>query len=286
MERADAAAGWAASVNPVRLDDRAIGDGFRLEWLETTGSTNDNAMARATAGAPGGLWLVAGEQTGGKGRRGRQWSSPRGNLYASLLLFDAAPMVQLAQLGFVAGVSVASAVRSLATPQDAFGIKWPNDLLSHGAKFTGLLLETRPVRDRVAVVIGFGVNCRSHPDGLTYPTTDLSTILGRGVEPADVFLPLSKYVAEFLETWDRGAGFARIRETWLGFATGLGMPLRVDTGTRSHEGTFEGIDLDGRLVLRGAEGPVTIEAGDVFLGFSMGSGGGAASSTAAPRMGS
>lgn len=266
---------------PVELDKQAALRHFRLESLETIGSTNDGAMQRATAGDPGPLWLVAAEQTGGRGRRGRSWNSPVGNLYASLLLIDPAPMARVAELGFVAGVAIASAVRSLGPSKSAFAIKWPNDLLCRGAKFTGLLLETRQLPDRVAVVVGFGVNCRSHPDHLSYPTTDLSAVLGRDVAPADIFAPLSKYVAEFLEVWDRGAGFAHIREIWLGFAAGLGKPLRVDTGTRSHEGLFEGIDMQGRLVLRGASGMVMIDAGDVFLGSS--ATGGAAN---APGMGS
>jgi len=252
-------------VTPVQLDDLAERDDFRLEWLDTIGSTNDEAMLRATAGDPGRLWLVAAEQTGGRGRRGRPWSSPPGNLYASLLLIDPAPMARLAELGFVAGVAIASAVGSLDPPAGAFAIKWPNDLVSGGAKFTGLLLETRPIGERLAVAVGFGVNCRSHPENLAYPTTDLSAILARDVEPAEIFAPLSKSVAQFLQVWDRGDGFARIRETWLGFAAGLGKPVRVDMGTRVHEGLFESIDMQGRLVLRSDEGLVRIEAGDVFL---------------------
>ncbi len=258
-----------APATPVRLDATAERDGFRLEWLDTVGSTNDEALLRAAAGDAGKLWLVSSEQTGGRGRRGRHWSSPPGNLYASLLLIDPAPMARLAELGFVAGVAIASALAGLDAAAGAFALKWPNDLVSDGAKFTGLLLETRPIGGRLAVVVGFGVNCRSHPQNLAYPTTDLSTILARDVEPADIFAPLSKSVAQFLQVWDRGDGFARIREAWLGFAAGLGKPIRVDTGMRVHIGLFESIDTQGRLVLRSDEGLVKIEAGDVFLGASV-----------------
>ncbi len=242
--------------------------GYRLETFQTIDSTNDAALQRAAAGDPGGLWLVAREQMQGRGRRGRGWSSPPGNLYASLLLIDPAPLPRLPELGFVAGVATASAVQALGLPRAAFAIKWPNDLVSAGAKFSGLLLETRQFDRGLAAVIGFGINCASHPSSPAYPTTDLSTIAGRVVRPAELFAALSAAMAEVLEQWDRGAGFPRIRESWLDFAAGLGKAMRVDTGTSSYEGAFETIDACGRLILRTSSGAIAIEAGDVFLGAS------------------
>jgi BirA family biotin operon repressor/biotin-[acetyl-CoA-carboxylase] ligase len=223
-------------------------------------------MEAAARGDPGRLWLVAEAQTGGKGRRGRSWASPPGNLYASLLLIDPAPVERIAQLGFVAGAALAQALAAIGIGRAAFGIKWPNDLVQGRAKFSGLLLEARQLSGRLATVIGCGVNCGSHPDGLPYPTTDLSAVAGRPVTPAELFAPLAAAMADMLDVWERGAGFERIRAIWLGFAAGLGEIVRVDTGGRTCEGIFEGIDAQGRLVLRTPEAMVTVDAGDVLLG--------------------
>lgn len=251
----------------LRLHPLAADAGYRLELHETLASTNDTAMQRAEAGDPGRLWVAAGTQTAGRGRRGRVWQSPSGNLYATLLLVDPAPVARNAQLGFVAGAALATAVEALV-PRSGFAIKWPNDLVSAGAKLSGLLLEARRLSSSgvTAVAIGFGVNCRSHPDRLPYPTTDLSVLAGRSIRAADVFTPLSGAVAHLLDRWGRGAGFALIRRIWLDFAAGLGDVIRVETGTKSFRGVFDTIDSQGRLVLRTDNGPVTIDAGDVFLG--------------------
>lgn len=247
------------------LDPAAAQAGYRLEVHDTLASTNDTALQRAGDGDPGRLWIVAGAQTGGRGRHGRVWLSPPGNLYATLLLIDPAPMHRNAELGFVAGAAVAAAVGTLL-PRPAFAIKWPNDLVGAGAKLSGLLLEARQLPGGIAAVaIGFGVNCTSHPDDLPYPTTDLSVLAGRPVAAADVFTPLSRAVARLLAQWDRGAGFAAVRRIWLDFAAGLGDVIRVDTGTKSYRGVFDTIDCQGRLVLHTDSGSILIDAGDVVL---------------------
>ena len=102
-------------------------------------STNEEARRRALAGDPGRLWIVADQQTAGRGRRGRAWMSPRGNLHASALMIDPCPPALAAQLGFVAGVALARAVTDLGAAD--VGLKWPNDLMSRGAKCAGILTE-------------------------------------------------------------------------------------------------------------------------------------------------
>lgn len=247
------------------LDTEAARAGYRLEVYESLASTNDTAMERAQAGDSGRLWIVAEAQTGGRGRHGRVWQSPPGNLYATLLLIDPAPVARNAELGFVAGAALASAVATLVA-DGAFAIKWPNDLVAAGAKFSGLLLEARQLPGgHLAAAIGFGVNCAWHPRDLPYATTDLSMIAARPVRPQDVLAPLSRAVARLLTVWNQGVGFARIRRLWLDVAAGLGDPVRVETGTKSHHGVFDTIDDRGRLVLRTNHGPIAIDAGDVFL---------------------
>ncbi|MBV9246214.1 MAG: biotin--[acetyl-CoA-carboxylase] ligase [Methylobacteriaceae bacterium] len=250
----------------LELDADAKARGFRLAAIESIGSTNDEGLDRAAVGDAGRLWIVAKTQTGGRGRRGRRWLSPPGNLYATLLLIDAGPVARLAELGFVAGVAIASTLRDLGLASDRFAIKWPNDLLAGRAKFAGILLEARQMPARAhATVVGIGVNCAWHPDDLAYPATDLAALMGHAVTPGDVFAPLSHRMAGMLDLWDRGDGFARIREIWLDFAAGVGEVIRVDAGTRSYEGVFETLDPRGRLLLGTKSGTIAIEAGDILL---------------------
>ena len=147
----------------------AVAAGYRHLAFDTLGSTNDEALSRARAGDPGKLWIVAGSQSRGRGRVGRSWSSPVGNLYASLLLVDPAEPRFAAELGFVAGLALARAVNRVAGRPDEVRIKWPNDLVRHGAKLAGVLVEgTQLPGGAFACVLGFGVNCASHPSGLPY----------------------------------------------------------------------------------------------------------------------
>ncbi len=134
----------------------------------------DEARALLLDGHHGPLWVVADEQTGGRGRHGRQWSSPPGNLYATLALTEPCEPGRGPELGFVAGVALhrmVEAVTGVAHP--ALALKWPNDLLLDRAKCAGLLLEGLQVRGAFCVLIGFGVNVVSAPEGMAYPTTCL-----------------------------------------------------------------------------------------------------------------
>lgn len=239
--------------------------GYRLEIFEHLGSTNDEAMARARAGDPGRLWIVAGTQSAGRGRLGRTWMSPPGNLYASLLLVDPAPRVRAPELGFVAGVALAETLHGILGYNRRLALKWPNDLVFDDAKFCGLLLEAGTTQaGHFACVIGFGVNCSSHPRGLPYPATDLAA-LGMACEPGDILRPLSASMASWLDRWDGGAHFAEVREAWLRHAGHLDRRIRVTFGAKVVEGLFKTIDMSGRLVLETETGQMTLDAGDVFL---------------------
>ncbi len=237
-----------------------------VERFATLGSTNDEAMARARGGVRGPLFIVAENQTGGRGRHGRSWASPPGNLYASLLLTDPSALSIAPQLGFVAGVALAGVLRALLGGDERLRLKWPNDVLFAGAKLAGLLLESATTpQGHLACVIGFGVNCRWHPDGLTYPATDLSRAAGRPVEPGDVLAALAPAFERQLAAWDRGAGFAGIRAAWLAIAAGVGERIIVQSSSRTVTGTFRSLDPTGRLLVETAAGCVAVDAGDVFL---------------------
>ncbi len=248
-------------------DKTAIAAGYRHIGLGTVASTNEEAAARARAGDPGRLWITAERQTTGRGRRGRNWVSEPGNLYASLLLIDPAPPAEIGTLPLVAALGVYEALRPLFSqiPQ-AIAIKWPNDILVDGAKINGILLESQTLADgRLAVVIGCGINCAHHPDDTAYPATDLKSC-GFDVTPEQMFARLAGAMAGVLERWDRGRGFADIRESWLLAARGVGEPVRINMGERTIEGRFVDLDARGILLVEDGAGDIhRISAGDLFF---------------------
>jgi BirA family biotin operon repressor/biotin-[acetyl-CoA-carboxylase] ligase len=247
----------------VRLGDLATAQGFRALRFDALGSTNDEAMSRARAGDSGALWIMADVQTAGRGRQGRLWVSPHGNLHASLLLIDVCKPQVAAQLGFVAGVALVDALR-IAAPAAPVALKWPNDVLCSGAKLAGVLVEGGVVAGGAfACVIGFGVDCAASPSDLPYPAVDLLSV-GAVCAPCDLLLALADSVCRVLDVWRGGVGFPAVREAWLSRAAGLGQTLEARTHKEVMRGVFETIDEDGRLVLVTTQGRVKVEAADVF----------------------
>jgi len=241
-----------------------LDNGWRAQVHARLASTNDAARACALAGDPGRLWIVADEQLAGRGRHGRAWSSPPGNLYASALLIDPCDSALAPQLGFVAGVALARAVEDLGAPD--VKLKWPNDLVWRGAKLAGLLVEGAATPGRgLACIVGVGVNCASAPAGLAYPVSSLAAVLGRPVAPHELLSLLAARFDQAIGLWRRGPGFSQIRSQWLERAAGLGAPIRVAGPRGPCEGVFETLDASGRLLLRGPRGLEAIEAGDVFF---------------------
>jgi BirA family biotin operon repressor/biotin-[acetyl-CoA-carboxylase] ligase len=246
----------------MKLEARASAAGVRLVAHEVLGSTNAEALRLARQGECGPLWVVADRQTAGRGRRGRTWISPPGNLYASLLLTEAAPVEHWPELSFVAALAVHDTVVEVAPDlKTRLAIKWPNDLVLAGAKFAGILIEG----ENGAVAVGIGINCADHPAGMDYPATDLAAA-GAPVSPAALFGALSVKMIGRIAQWNSGEGFSTIRTDWLARAAGLGEEVRVRLADRDLTGRFEAIDPAGSLVLRLPTGKTTtIAAGDVFM---------------------
>jgi len=238
--------------------------GWRVERHASLGSTSDEARGRALAGDPGRLWILADEQTAGRGRHGRVWNSPVGNLHASALLLSPCETAIAPQIGFVAGVALRRAVEDLGAT--GVGLKWPNDLTHDGAKLAGLLVEGVTIPGgQFAASVGIGVNLVTSPRGLAYPTTHLSHLVGRLVAPEELFARLVVRFDEALALWARGDGFAAIREIWLAGAAGLGGAIRVSGPRGAREGVFEGLDPKGRLLLRAGDAIETVESADLTL---------------------
>lgn len=244
--------------------------GHDLVAYDTVGSTNAEALSLAREGrAP--VWVAARAQTAGRGRRGRAWSTERGNLAASFALTTSVDPAVAATLGFVAGLALEQALRQVAaslSPRTARPeLKWPNDLIVDGRKLAGILLEADTLPDRrLAVAVGVGVNVVSAPDGLPYPATSLAE-RGDRIGAEELFEALADTFVTWLDTWNDGEGLAAIRKAWMARAAGLGSQVEVDLGTRRLKGRFESLDDRGRMVLRQPTGIATaVSAGDVYFG--------------------
>jgi BirA family biotin operon repressor/biotin-[acetyl-CoA-carboxylase] ligase len=248
-----------------RLGTAADGAGHRLEHIGEIGSTSASLSERARAGERGPLWLLADVQVAGRGRNARTWVSPPGNLYVSLLLTDPADPGHLPELSFVLSLALRDAVLDAAGLHEDPGLrlKWPNDLMVGGRKTAGLLLEGGAAAGTPFVVAGFGVNIVSHPEGTTHPATNLRAA-GLMLARDGLLAALSDAVTRRLAQWSRGGRFAAIRADWLACAHGLGLPLRVTTARESFDGTFEGIDAAGRLLVATSAGTRALSAGEVF----------------------
>ncbi len=264
-----------------RLAPTAIAEGYRLDAHESAGSTNALAIEHGRAGDPGKLWVVAGHQESGRGRRGRAWETPRGNLAATLLLVSEGDLRLAATLGFVAGLALAEALDAVAPglnvamapdggdgPHGArFELKWPNDVLANGAKLAGILLESTMLSgDRAAIAVGIGVNVAAFPQDVPYPATSLRS-LGAACEAPALFMALSDAWCGTMREWGDGGGLPLIRRRWLARAAGLGSEVAVRFEGRIVRGVFETIDEDCRFVIREAGGGrIAIAAGDVHFG--------------------
>ncbi|MCB1487606.1 MAG: biotin--[acetyl-CoA-carboxylase] ligase [Bauldia sp.] len=251
------------------MEKTGLPPGYRREAHDSVTSTSSVALERARQGDAGRLWVTARDQTAGRGRRGRHWTTGEGNLAASLLLVDPAPPAVAATVSFVAGLALHRAIVVLAGPAFAerLKLKWPNDLLLGGRKVAGILVEGENLPDgRLAVAVGIGVNCRSHPEeATTFAADDLMTA-GVAVEAERLFVELAWNMADEINQWDRGSGFARIRPAWLDRAYGIGERITVNLNDRVIEGSFDTLDDEGRLVLeRPGGGRETISAGDLFF---------------------
>ncbi len=216
-------------------------------------------IALAATGLEEGVWLRAERQTGGRGRQGRAWVSPPGNLYASTLVRPRPSDPPAATLALVAAVALEEAV-SAYVPGMAL-LKWPNDLLIDGAKLSGILLE----RAGDAVVVGIGINLAHHPTDTDRVATSLGAY-NAAVAPEDFAETLADAFARWVERW-RGEGIDVVRRRWVERAHRPGTPLtaRLPDGS-AIDGLFEGLDGEGALILRLADGTRrVIHAGDVFL---------------------
>lgn len=253
---------------PKRLSNNGIGAGRIV--LPEVGSTNAEGFWRAPdmGGRP--TWILAGYQTAGRGRRARPWVSPVGNFHGTLVLKPTEPPEQVALRSFAAALALRDALVQVTGLPDSLTLKWPNDVLLNGGKLAGILLESQGLGGADPVLcIGIGVNLIAAPDaalvepGATPPVSLLAET-GLRITPA-VFLDALAPAYEVWEEAFRTHGFAPLRQAWLSHAARLGQHIRARTGSRTEEGTFEGIDADGNLILRTPRETLAIPAAEVFF---------------------
>lgn len=234
---------------------------FRFEAID---STNDEARRRAEAGQTGPLWLIATRQTAGRGRRGRSWDSPVGNLHLTGLFTLETPSAQTALLSYAAAVSVAQAIEALGARR--IRLKWPNDVWADDAKLAGVLLESGLGPAGRWLAVGIGVNIAFAPAIEGRHTVALADLTpGPPPEPHI----LARSIAAHFEDWLArflAEGFADIRTAWLERAFGLGEIIEAQGATGLVRGRFQTLDATGALILQDDHGRRhSVTAGEVHF---------------------
>lgn len=248
----------------------AIACGFVHLAIDETGSTNDDALAALREGQKPPFWVTARMQKTGRGRHGRVWASPPGNMYATLALVEPCEQRHAAQFGYLIGLALHDAIADIAPAYAArVRLKWPNDVLVDGAKIAGILLEGHQTRDgRFALITGIGANIAFTPDDTPYPAARLIDFVD-DVTPQALFEALARGFARRFARWREAPhvslALAALREDWLARAYGLNgnVTIRLPDGLR--EGRFIGLDGDGRLLLLTEGGVQMIDAGDLYF---------------------
>ena len=238
--------------------------------LDQTDSTNAEARRRAEAGETGPLWIAARRQSAGRGRRGRVWESEPGNLFATLLALTRKPPAEAAQVTFLAALAVADLLDRYAPPS-LVTIKWPNDVMLSGEKAAGMLVESGAhAAGGLWLAVGIGVNLAHAPSGTERPATALAQHLAAGVAAPPTVDIAARELAEAFAVWmDRweALGFQPVLDAWRARTPGLDGPAVARLGHETVEGRAEGVEPDGALRLRLADGSLRlISAGDVFFG--------------------
>lgn len=229
---------------------------WHVEQYERVESTQDLLKQKIEEGAQEGLVVVAEEQTKGHGRHGREWVSPAGNVYMSVLLRPVCSVQKVGQLSLLSGLSIFQAVEDLDPDIE---LKWPNDVLLRGKKCAGLILETEMQDDCIEwLALGIGINVESAPG--------IGECFGKGsIEVASLVERVLERLGFYYDVWQSG-GFQNIAENWLWHAHPVGSKMEIKLGNSREQGYFHGLDDNGNLYLQNDNNEIrTITAGDVYL---------------------
>ena len=241
---------------------------YNLISLERCASTNDEARDLARQGevvAPDGTVVWAREQSKGRGRHGREWASPPGNLHLSLILRPEVPLREAAQLSFVTAVALYDALGNISEPGHQIHLKWPNDVLLQEKKVAGILLESEAGGAEFPewVIVGLGVNVAHFPDDAAYPATSLSAEHWT-VTVEDTLVAFARSFQKWANIWVE-EGFDKVRQTWLNRSIGKGKAIAVSLDNETLTGNFKDLDDDGALILEDDGAERRIAAGVVYF---------------------
>ncbi len=243
--------------------------GCELLFFDSVSSTNSTAMELASQGCREGTVVLADSQTAGKGRLGRTWISPAGrNLYMSVVLRPEILPRDATALTLLAAVACASAIRRISAIP--LSIKWPNDLIVGHRKIGGILTEVRADIDRINyAVVGIGVNVNLTPDDIPDEIKAIATSIFMESRGNISRNELAEAVITELDKW-YGILFTEgkkvIMDEWLELSSTIGRPVHVVTGSLTFDGVAEGIDDEGVLIVRLADGTYRkVSAGDVTM---------------------
>ena len=238
---------------------------WRLEINDALPSTSDAVIARAEAGEPAGLAILAHIQTKGRGSRGRDWNSPSGNCYLSVLLRPGGKMTQAGIWPLIASLAVADALAPLLPDPSRLSLKWPNDVLLGGNKICGILLDLAADPDGGLrwVVIGPGINLAVAP---VLADRKAACLSDEGVDPPppEVF---ARSLLAAIGHWHRHP-VEDIHAAWLARAHPIDTKLNVLYAGNDLRGRFAGLSPEGHLLLLTESGIRAISSGDVMLATS------------------
>lgn len=237
-----------------------------LRVFDVLDSTNAECRRMADGGYRGNVWVVSAAQSAGKGRRGREWVSRPGNLFASLLYGIDCDLGTASQLSLVAALAVRATLADILQSSSRVSCKWPNDILVGGRKISGILLETAGQGGETPshVIIGIGINVMHHPENPHYPATNLKDESGREVELELVMERLAGSMSHWTAKWE-SHGFGLIRTAWKEYASGMGREITVRLPGEELRGRFVDLDDRGALILAVGGERRHITAGDVFF---------------------
>ena len=266
--------GYRVTSEPDILRKSDIGQGLKariigksIHLFPGVESTNTLAMEMASRGAAEGTVVIAETQTRGKGRVGRKWISPKGNLYLSVILRPEMPLNKAPMITLMGAVATATAIRKQCGACAV--IKWPNDILIAGRKASGLLTEMSAEQDRIRhIVLGIGIDVNMNINELPVDVRQLATTLaaecGRKIDRQS----LLRQLMQELDAWYQVflAAEKDVLAEWKALNVTIGKSVAVSGSGDTFQGLAKDIDDEGRLVVEVADGTMrTVAAGDVSI---------------------
>ncbi len=228
-------------------------------------STNAFAQALTCQGERGPIWIAAGQQVAGKARQGRNWVSKPGNLYCSLLFAPQIAPADIAPLPFIVSLAVRDTFIALGVNPDVAQCKWPNDVLLHEKKASGILIESSASGNSIDyLIVGIGMNLAHYPDDAIFKATSFTEVASKQVDVRVALAILAEKLKGRLDAWRLG-DFEPIRAEWLSCAWGFGNKRLIRTATETFTGTLVDLNSQGAVNVILDDGTEkTIYVADIF----------------------